>query len=508
MKKIIQLLVIFYLLFEIQIYGFQGNTGNIVYPWRAVSSIVKSGDNFEILFNNVISNKIDSVILEGPFNRVILTIDAINTGKFEYDTYSNASANNRILARVPKSAPEELYNLIIKSGGEVYKSPKSVKVVREFKTNHCFIHVSDLHVSREWVGTAENGYAKELELLHNFIKVANIISPDFVIITGDNIHNVTYIPSDSTNSTFLPLPMSSGWLGTMTSDARYKPSVEEKWKNYYEGSKGFLGIYGFNAPTFSVAGNHDFYGMPINDHKNKVAQWNQFCGKRVYGFSYAGTRIIAADNFLGDTLTDIPAKSPMSGLQGEVLESFLKNSGKGSLLIMAQHRPDIIDTAFCNKNGIAILLNGHLHKPFYEYIGTTPTLSIRPGTVSKSGTKDSEGELGLFRIFRINGNTFSFTEPLKFCKDPTQPYRKLELNLRLDYENLNDGTSTNNKAVVVNQLGIDLPECNIRFVMKKGKYKVNNGVIYQIIESGNYSVIDVKVDVKKEKPTEIVITKS
>jgi len=474
----------------------QAYAGNIIYPWRAASAIVENGSGFEILYDNINAAAIDSVILEGPYNRVTLRIDSVDIGRFEYDSYTHQSSNNRIWVNVPESTPEAMYDLIVKSGGETFVSSHSVKVISKFKTRHKFIHITDLHISRQWVGEAKNGYGKELELLDNFIKVANIINPDFVIITGDNIHDYTRFNADST-----------GWGGDLVRGADKLPQVEEKWRNYYEGAKGFSGIQGFDAPTFSVPGNHDFYGIPEDNHPAKAAQWNSLCGKRVYGFSYAGTRVIVSDDFLGDPLTDIPEESPMSGLQGKVLESYLEENGAGQLRIMAQHRHNRIDTAFCDKHKIAILLNGHSHKPSYEYVGATPTLSIRPGTISKSGCRDPENELGYFRVFFIDGETYEFSDALRFCKDPSIPYQDFELNLTLEYEKPNDGTSASNKATIDNKFPVDLPGCQIQFIMKEGDYKVSGGTISQVIEAGEFSIVDVQMDVRSDKVEIIEITR-
>jgi predicted MPP superfamily phosphohydrolase len=473
-----------------------GFAGNIVYPWRAVKAIIQSGNSLKILYNNINYADIDSVILEGPYNRVILKIDSVSIGRFEFDTFTHASVNNRIWVSVPAGTPEDLYDLLVKSGRETHLSPRSVKVVKEFKASHTFIHISDLHTTRQWVGNPETGYAKELELLDRFISVANIIAPDFIIVTGDIIMDYTRINADS-----------AGWGGTNLTDASSRPLLEEKWKNCFEGSSGFSGINSFNSPVFILPGNHDFYGLKQSDYMSKSLQWNNMCGIRVYGFTYAGTVIIASDDFLGDPVTDIPGKSPMSGLQGKVLESFLAQNGPGLIRIMAQHRNDRIDTAFIDKHKIDILLHGHNHKPFEGKIGTTPTLMSRPGVVCRSGVKDIEGELGYFRLFRINGDRFESTRPLRFTNDPTKPYKDIELNLTLNYSQPNIGTASENKAIIVNKLGIGLTDCKIRFLMKKGRYKVDNGTIYQVIESGNISVVDVKVDAGADNPKEVRIWK-
>jgi DNA repair exonuclease SbcCD nuclease subunit len=481
-------------LLVIIISGWQLCEARIVYPYRAVKTIVCRGESFIILYDSQGSAAIDSVILEGPYSRVRLKIDFILSGTFRYDSYTLSSVNTELRVKVPGGTPEDLYDLIVYSGKKADKSFKSVKVIKEFKKAHSFIHISDPHISRQWVGSPEDGYAKELELLDRFIEVANIIDPDFIIVTGDLIHDYTRINADPT-----------GWGGTTLTGLDQKPYLEEKWKNCWEGTKGFSGLNGFNSPVFGLPGNHDFYGLKGDDYMRKASQWNNQCGIRVYGFSYGTTRIIASDDFLGDPVADIPDKSPMSGLQGKVLENFLKSSGNGSLRIMCQHRHDRIDTAFLDKNKISILLNGHAHTPDEKKIGTTPTLVSRPGVVCRSGVTDIDGELGYFRIFNIEGEKYSCTEPLRFCKDPTKPFRELELNLTIDFKNSNDGNSTRNEAVIRNDFPVDLNNCRIRFVMKKGNYRISGGTVRQIISTKNLSIVDINADIPKKSSNTIKI---
>ncbi len=469
--------------------------GTIVYPWRAVPAIVKSGVNFSILFDNLHHAGVDSVVLAGPYTRVALKMDSVVIGRVEYDPFTKSSVNNTLWVSVPESAPEELYDLFVYCGGEVHRSSKSVKVLREFNSSHRFIHISDLHVSRQWIGTGWDGYAKELELLDRFTEVANIIAPDFVIVTGDLIHHYTLFDAGP-----------GGWGENKAYDAGQRPMAEEKYRNYYEGAKGFSGIHGINSPVFSLPGNHDSYGVSREDHQAMASQWNRLCGKRGFAFSYGGTRVLASDDFLGDPVTDIPDPAPMSGLQGEGLKAFLKVSGPGEIRILAQHRPDRIDTAFMNEYKINVLLNGHRHDPFEETVGSTPTLSIRPGTVCRSGEISRWQEtLGFFRIFYVHDANFEYTPPLRFCKNPTDPYAELQLNLSLQYKNVNDGTFNRNEAVIQNSFDMDLPRCKIRFVMKKGNYLVSGGTIHQVIQAGDRSVVDVYTDVGANSTNKVKI---
>jgi predicted MPP superfamily phosphohydrolase len=469
--------------------------GNIVFPWRSTSVFVPSGQSFYILYNNINSLPVDSVILRGQFNRVTLSIDSVEIGRFVYDHYTGVSVNNKIWVNVPDRAPVELYDLFIHTGGEIHRSPKSVKVLDGFNGSHKLIHITDLHLSRQWVGTPEEGYAKELELFNGFVKVANIIDPDFILITGDNIMEYTMFDADST-----------GWGGTVIYDPVKRPLTEEKYKNLFYGADEFSGIYGLDAPAFLIPGNHDYHGIPADEHQMKAEQWNRHMGKRFHGFTFAGTRVILADDSLGDRIKENSKPAPLSGSQGRIHEEFLQENGAGKLRILAQHTHNNIDTGFLNRNNINILLNGHNHSPHEELIGYTPTLSMRPGVVCRSGEINNwEERLGFFRIIYINDNEYEFTPPLRFCKDPTVHHSQLKLNLTLDLKEPNDGTSRNNVALIKNDFPSDMPGCKIRFIMKKGDYNVKGGLIKQHFHTDQYSIIDVLADVKSNETAKIEI---
>lgn len=492
MKKITVCLLYIILYFA---YSFDVSGSNIVYPYRAVPVIVERNSRFEILYNNLNCSPIDSVVLIGPFNRIRLNIDSVRIGKFVFDMFTMNDVNNMIFVNVPITTPEELYDLAVFDGGEIHISRRSVKVLSRFNRPFKFIHMSDPHVSRQWVGTPEEGYAKELELLDKFIEVANIISPDFVIVTGDIIHHYTLFDADST-----------GWGDNKAYDPDQRPLAEEKFKNYYEGAKGFKGIQSLNAPVFSLPGNHDSYGVSRKDNLAMAKQWNKMCGKRVYGFLYADAQVFAIDDYLGDPVVDIPNNSPMSGTQGEIIQSFLDKNEQGLIRIMAQHKPDRIDTSFLDKNYINILLNGHRHNPFHEYVGKTPTLSSRPGTVCRSGEIGRWQEtLGFFRIFYINGNEFEFTEPLRFCKNPTDEYDEILTNLSFEFSFPNNGNYGSNVAVINNRFSIDLPNCRVRFIMLKGEYQVTGGAIRQVIQTNSETIIDVEFNIYSNSEKKIVI---
>lgn len=459
--------------------------GSIVYPFRAAPVIAEAGSGFHILYNNRQAQTIDSVVLRGDHWQVRLALDSVQSGRFEYDRFTRLYTNAKLWVSTPDDSPEDLYDLLVHAGGEVHLSRRSVKVMKSFPTRHSFIHISDTHVSRNWLGQPHDGHAQEIELLDRFVDVANIIAPDFVIVTGDLIHDYTRFDADE-----------DGWGGSLVEAYDQLPTIEEKFRNYFEGAKGLRGVQAINAPVFSIPGNHDFYGMQEDDYLAKAMQWNSLCGKRVHGFSYAGTRVLLADDYLGDPVEDVPDHAPMSGMQGSVLEGFLKEAGHGQLRIMGQHRHNRFDTTFLDRHQIRLVLNGHNHSPKVNTLGITPTLSMRPGAVSRSGeVKRWKKVLGLFRIFHIDGADFHYTEPLRFCSNPTAPYDEIDLNLTLTFTDDNTGQRSSNTATIVNKLPVDLPDCSVRFVMQKGKYSISHGTVRQVVDTDTLTVIDVRVDV-------------
>jgi hypothetical protein len=472
-----------------------GFASGIVYPGRACPAIVKVENELEVLYRNDRASPIDSVILKGPYHQERVEVTSVRLGHFIFDHYTGAAVNSKVFIRVPGKAASELYDLVVYSGGEAHRSVKSVKVVRDFSVRHRFIHISDPHVSRQWVGTEEKGYAKELELLDGFVKVANIIAPDFVIVTGDLIHDYTRFNANSV-----------GWEGTTVKEAANRPGVEEKFRNYFEGAGGFSGVQGIHAPVFSTSGNHDFYGLAPGAHREKARQWNDLLGKRVYGFSYGNTRVLAVDDNLGDPETEYPKGKLTNGPQGTVLKAFLKTNGDGAVRIMALHRPEAVDTAFCDEHRISTVLHGHLHTVAEWSVGTTPTRMVRSGAISRSGSvSEWEKVLGFFRIFTVDGDKLEMTPALRFCNNPTADYKDLDLNLTTAFNGVNDGSLSTNQVTVKNRFSVSLPDCRIRFVMKKGEnYKVSGGRVEQVIEGNRVTVVDVRFDVEAGKEVTVV----
>jgi len=92
------------LLFLLLGFASSGWCGRIVYPWRATTSIVKSGDSFEVWFAADPGQTVSSVILRGHYHAVSTPMTS-ETDRWEYDAASQNTYNTKLTIQVPRAAP-------------------------------------------------------------------------------------------------------------------------------------------------------------------------------------------------------------------------------------------------------------------------------------------------------------------------------------------------------------------------------------------------------------------
>ena len=117
-----------YALLFILIIGFTtiGWCTKIVYPWRATTAIVKSGESFEVWFNADNGETVNSVTLQGPYN-TLTTKKTVETGRCVYDKISLNTYNTKITVTVPASAPADRYDIILNTSIGQFTSLAGVK---------------------------------------------------------------------------------------------------------------------------------------------------------------------------------------------------------------------------------------------------------------------------------------------------------------------------------------------------------------------------------------------
>ncbi|MEX2370773.1 MAG: metallophosphoesterase [Bacteroidales bacterium] len=464
--------------------------GKIVYPWNSTTAIVKAGEPFDVWFIAKPSQKVYSAVLNGPYNTVHIDSGSITTlaGSWQYDPVSENRYNRQISVTVPPDTPEERYDLILNTSEGEAISCRSVKVIREYKTNYKIFLISDSHYGQR--GTEVMVPNKHTA----FVEIANIINPDIVVNGGD----VVYYRSDSS-------------------------LLQERMDKFYQGNEaeGLKGMYDFNAATFVVAGNHDYQeggidGLPKQGYNDlKSDYWNRYHGLQYHFFKYGNSRFMILNNgWLGydwQWQTDLAA----NWLNGK------GSNGKLRVAIAHISRTESMDS-MAHDNDIGLYLLGHNH-----HLGDRNPYMLDDRLVMYYVRAVREYlEFMLFQVDDSNGtfvplgytNTNAETDGyglstannrgLENDGERNNPDRSVwKYKLTLDYKHGNNGNFSNNTATLVNKFDYTIRDARVRFIMPKGvSYKVSEGNIYQAFDGNDYHIVDVDIDLAADNTTIVGIT--
>lgn len=455
MKKIKVILLLFCFT------GF-GWCGTIVYPWRATTAIVKTGESFEVWFNADAHQTVSSVILQGPYNRVSTKI-AIKTGRWIYDVTSNNTYNTKITVKVPSTAPADRYDIVLNTSIGQVASPAGVKVVKEYKSNYYILHFSDIHAFQK-------GYETTLNRLTTIIDIANIIHPEMVFNTGDNLYRPT---DDRMNQLFA----GNSKLGTK-------------------------GLNMLNAAAFTVAGNHDTDFDNIADngfYKEKSDWWNNWWGLQAYNFKYGNGRfMVINDGWHGFN----PAQQIASAA------SWLKIVGAGNLRVGAAHIKNQEMTAFDSIANLGLVLIGHNH---YIANQNPSPLNNKPIQYIVNSVRDNM-EFNLFKVNEKTGNYTAVGEPtaqVVYVENPedSKSPALYKPKLSLTYLAANDGSSATNSATIINKFSFPIENARVRFLLPQGSlYTVTKGKIEQSFKGTSVHVVDVSVNLEPNSTNVVEIS--
>ncbi len=452
-----------------------GLSAQIIYPWNATTAIVKTGESFTILFDADNNEKLGSISLKGPYNTVAIPTFTLEKGSWIYDEASGEKYNTKILVTIPIGTPLERYDLIIATSNGSVTSLKSVKVIREYKTDYSIFHISDTHIADESI-RAENGVPRRLFYLSTLVDISNIIGAEMVFITGDNVNSRSW---DDGNADYLKT-----W-----------PSTQERVDYYYKGSpeNSLKGVYDFSAPAFTVNGNHDHYERENDstETKNKPAFWNKFHGLRTPHFSYGETRFMALSDAFDEDLNT----------QGQRHASWLDEVGKGKLRVIYKHIYKPIPQPWAMDYDIQLGLAGHNH-----HIGKESP--YRQGNTDMYIVNFTE--YTTFNLIRVKADgKYSVENNLAAIENPKDDPSEFRPKLTIDFTEPNDGTASANTATLINKFGVRFQEGKIRFIMPKGfYYTINKGSVEQQFQGDDVTVVDVRVPLKSNSTTTINITKT
>lgn len=438
--------------------------GRVVYPWRATTAIVRQGDEFEIWFDAVEGQKIESIELKSSFLSVSVKYKE-GIGEWVYDEISKNTFNTKIKVSVPKSTAADRYALHIKtSAGEVV-SGGAVKVIHEFQNEYYVLQFSDVH---RWQGNYDGMHL--LSKVSEILKISNIIDPEIVFETGDNMYNVVNHP--------------------------------EREHSYYHGvhEKGILGMNDATAATFIVAGNHDSPNNAFSKDKNvqETAQFfNRFYGLGEYHFTYGNGRYCVFNDSWGVDAVDVDG-------QARRASQWLDKVGRGNFVMGAAHirggeferfdRIAKVDAGICGHNHHLAPENPH------------PVNNTSKLFVANSVREPAHFEFNLFRVNNQTGEYVPVSGKTGRCRVLRESSREniaepkqWKPNLELVFEAPNDGTVKSNVATIFNHYDFPILGAKVRFVMPKGrKYNVFEGEVEQSFEGDRFHVVDVKLDIPED----------
>lgn len=463
------------------------SAGTIVYPWNAVTSIVKAGERFEVWFIAEPGQTVKSTVLRGPYNSVQIASIVTQTGIWTYDPVSENTCNTRITVTVPPGTPAERYDLIVNTSHGQAISLRAVQVIKDYKTNYKIFHISDSHLGQR--GTEVLVPNKHTAL----VKMANIINADIVFNTGD----VVYYHSNPAR-------------------------LQERIDLFYKGddSQGWKGMHGFNAAVFVMAGNHDFQeggadGLPQAGHYDlKSNYWNTYHGLQYHVLKYGDSRFVLFNNgWVGYDWS----------WQRERAGTWLKEEGAGGRfnILLAHLKQGGAMETFAANHDFGLGLFGHNHhlgdrNPYKMNTNLTAyyARSVRDhfefclfvvdnaaGTYTPLGYMNSTPETDGYGLSTASNRV------LENDREKNNEDTSVWIdNLTLDYAHDNNGSVSSNIATLVNKFDYAIPDARVRFIMPKGDvYTVSRGSIYQSYDGDAFHIVDVDVDLEANSTTTVEI---
>ncbi|VGO12821.1 hypothetical protein PDESU_01375 [Pontiella desulfatans] len=445
--------------------------GRIIAPWRATTAIVKQGKSFEVWFDAVNGQSVESIELRSDF--LSLPVKHRTTqGKWVYDEISGNTYNTQIDVQVPENVPADRYALHIKTSvGEVV-SGGAVKVIREFRNEYYVLQFSDVH---RWQGGYDGKHI--MRKVSEILKISNIIDPEIVFETGDNMYNVIKHP--------------------------------EREHAYYYGFPldGILGMNHAAGATFLVPGNHDSPSNSFTKDKNVLETarfYNRYYGLGTYNFAYGNGRYCVFNNAWGVDAVDVDGQSKRAF-------QWLEKAGPGNFVLGAAHIRGGEFERFDRITHVDVGICGHNHHLAPE--NPHPVNGTSKLFVANSVREPEHFEFNLFRVNNQTGECFPVSGNNGRCNVLQVSSREIiadsnqwKSNLELVYEAKNDGKAESNVATILNHYAFPITDAKVRFVMPKGrKYNVFGGKVEQAFDGHDYHIVDVKLDVPEDSIKTVAI---
>ena len=345
----------------------------------------------------------------------------------------------------------------------------AVKIIPEYKENFYFIQVTDTHLPTNlyWEQAGSEQDTSEIEDLREVIRDINLINPEFVLLTGDLIH---------------------------------EGELEDfQYRRYF--TRALRILTEFEVPVFLTSGNHDIGGWdqtPPPDGTARKSWWNFFGWKRLgdfsesnnvhtqdYTFDYGNCHFIgmeAYDNY-DSWMSTVYGQSSFTNTQLTWLNDNLEQLDDSTLKILFYHY-DFKEQIDLSALGVDLALWGHTH----SNIGSIDQYPYNLCTAATCGGRRA------YRMVRIEGNQIFPCE--------TQEAGTGIDNLSVEYIH-SDNFS---KAIVTNKFANHFEHFLLKMdIGAKSIESVQNGELFQIDSSSTNNIAYIRTNIGANSTKEITL---
>lgn len=387
--------------------------------------------------------------------------------------HHNTEPGWRLIISVPANIPPELMDInITHTTGGSDLANRSVSVVNDFESDFYILHSSDQHVTAYTAITANGGshptYKNgSTQSMGWAAPVINLINPRFVVYTGDNL-NIYYD--------------ASSWAGIAEARNRCRMYL--------------TALLSYKIPTLVTTGNHDIgFSDYISVNEWRNAYEEEF-GQRSFSF-YMGSFYVLTNEWSSNEF--------LNWAKNDYTAAYANPNVKYRLI--AQHYYDGLGgwtTVAGSANPCNLTLCGHNHK--VAALQTSPYLVYSDGTAQdyqRSGFYDFRRTPAGWTCMQASSHV-SNIDIFRLFGDWGNPGK-----VRSSFAAVNNGAEITNTAVINNDLPQDFYNGRVRFLMKKGNYRVIGGEIESQYDyaDGTKTAVLVKVNIRKNTTSTVSITK-
>lgn len=446
-----------------------GDTLTIIQrPIQNIPAIVVPGDSMQIQCEAPQNTTGWKVELIRPYQSIALKIKSA-----EYDLVGGWWT---ILVEIPDVSVTGLYDLKVSANGLPEDISKhAVSVIREYKDEYYFIHITDPHLPTHYFlrdGIPDSDSSSIIDF-REVIKDINIINPEFVLLTGDLVNE--------------------GEL--------------EEYLNMRYFTKAQRLLTEFEVPFYLTSGNHDLGGWnttPPPDGTARRTWWKFFGWKRLnnpppseplytqnYSFDYGPVHFIGLEAYLNydGWRYGIYDSSSFTERQIQWLKDDLKAASKSKSQVVFYHY-DFNGQLDLDELGVEMALWGHTHQDSGD-LEVGPPYNISTAAVC-------DGKRA-FRLIRVSNGDLR--------PSPTISAGWNGENLTVEYQPANDGTHDSVTAIIRNANNERFEHAMLRFNIPKSNniITVSGGELVQVDSTGPTSICYVHVDIPPKSELSVTV---